>query len=205
MCVCVKAQVGVAIAICEIKEEMGKRWRAKERAIIVEHITERDGTKCSYCNLPAPDPPRTHEIDHVDNNKENNKLSNLVFACKSCNVKKQRKFEIDCLRAELLRREGKRPTQPRGFHAKKAIGFENGSVEMRANNLFEGLFRDYVAERMAGGSCDYEDVIAAGAYVAGCSIATARRYLGVLTSSEGPYFRGFDEYGVPTLFVREKL
>ena len=58
----------------------GSGWTPKLR----KQIAERDDYTCQMCNEVLPDKWATH---HIDYDKDNNELSNLIFLCKYCHGK----------------------------------------------------------------------------------------------------------------------
>lgn len=54
-------------------------------------LIERDGNRCSNSECPSPEPmwagkPLTLQIEHIDGNRKNNDLSNLVLLCPNCHT-----------------------------------------------------------------------------------------------------------------------
>ena len=52
-----------------------------------EAIRFRDGYKCQLCGCPQLEHPTKLPIHHIDYNKKNNKSTNLVALCNSCNAR----------------------------------------------------------------------------------------------------------------------
>jgi len=52
-----------------------------------EQIRKRDGYTCQECGYTQKQLGYKLNIHHIDYNKRNNKLKNLISLCKSCNVK----------------------------------------------------------------------------------------------------------------------
>jgi|YNPMSStandDraft_1061717.scaffolds.fasta_scaffold09488_5 hypothetical protein len=64
----------------ELITDRAKRYRANRNAPPGER-------RCAYCGAPRP-----RDIDHVDGDESNNNPENLVYACRSCNVRKGQVF-----------------------------------------------------------------------------------------------------------------
>jgi hypothetical protein len=52
-----------------------------------EQARFRDGYKCQVCGCPQLENSRALDIHHIDYDKENNELNNLVSLCRSCHTK----------------------------------------------------------------------------------------------------------------------
>lgn len=81
----------------EWKEMQGKyhpNWRGGKRKYpyswkesFKEIIRERDGRKCKLCGTSEKEFVKKLEVHHIDYNKENINLKNLISLCKSCHTK----------------------------------------------------------------------------------------------------------------------
>jgi len=82
---------------CQIKDRWGKgnpNWQGGKsfepygpefNQKLKEQIRLRDGEKCRLCGEPAND--RCLDVHHIDYDKTNNKLENLITLCFRCHVK----------------------------------------------------------------------------------------------------------------------
>jgi len=52
-----------------------------------EQIRYRDSYKCQLCNKPEIENNRRLDVHHIDYNKNNLDLNNLISLCKSCHIK----------------------------------------------------------------------------------------------------------------------
>lgn len=52
-----------------------------------EQIRYRDGYKCQICGVPEAECGRKLDVHHIDYDKENLSLNNLISLCKSCHMK----------------------------------------------------------------------------------------------------------------------
>lgn len=63
----------------------GKLTTKKDSAVIKKFLTERDGYKCSICNLTNwLGEEMILDIDHIDGDNDNNHPSNWRFLCPNC-------------------------------------------------------------------------------------------------------------------------
>ena len=88
--------------------------------------------------------------------------------------------------------------------AHEAVDYAAGSPEMAAAGLFEDQYREWALEQVRSrGYLTVAEAVNAGAEVAGCSIATVRRYLAKMTSSAGPLVEVIDMMGARSLALRD--
>jgi hypothetical protein len=52
-----------------------------------EQIRFRDGYKCKLCGCPQIENGRCLDVHHIDYNKKNNNINNLIALCHRCNAK----------------------------------------------------------------------------------------------------------------------
>jgi len=83
-------------------EEYGEEFNNK----LKERIRQRDKYKCQGCGVAQEKLKRRLPIHHIDYNKKNNKESNLISVCISCNAKANfnRKDWIDYYHGKLNNR-----------------------------------------------------------------------------------------------------
>ena len=138
---------------------MNGRTRKKLYMIIVD----RDGECCKFCGRSPPEVKLV--IDHKDNDNQNNNLSNVQLACRSCNYKKN-------------------PRRPLAMCVNKENNSRFDSISI--NQEKEPKFREYVyGEVQKTGSALWDDLVDAGAEFVGVSIETAKRYMRKMISKTG--------------------
>jgi hypothetical protein len=214
---------------------MPKRWGKQTRAFAYLFLCARDGERCRECFAVPTKPispaalygslsaaegvshtlsatlykgrkPEiiTLEIDHINDVKSDNRPENLQLLCKGCNVTKRNRRPSDlyvCV-SERLRSDG----QPNTRIAKSVVDYTQGSPEMQAANYYEPRFRNWLLGVLA--STDFlakDDIINSGAEIAGCSTATASRYLVKLTSSAGPLLEQRDLLGRTVIMLKPEI
>jgi hypothetical protein len=73
----------------EFKRQNGKRpypklWTEALKSI----IRDRDNHRCTDCGCPESENIKNLDVHHIDNNKNNNELSNLISLCMRCHRKR---------------------------------------------------------------------------------------------------------------------
>lgn len=193
---------------------MPKRIHPRQRQQLYKRLSDRDGESCANtaCGLTPSELGELLTIDHVDEDKDNWKLSNLVLLCRPCNVAKSnrlrpRRAKKECAECDV---SGDRVCvcDPSAFPdtvrlRKAAIDYENGSAEMQANGLFEGSFREWLVNYVAAhGAILWSDAVNTGAELTGGSPETMRRYGDKLTSLIGPLEKAKDQAGRTIIIKR---
>lgn len=170
---------------------MPNRYQTVTRTWIYRFLALRDGgERCIKCGATPPKTKLT--IDHADGNHFNNDPENLSLLCQGCNDLMRKKSPSDHRKSIVKYRAMcvcvKNTQQPGGNTElnKTILDYNQGSVEMRANGLFEARFRDWIMGIIkAQGSYPKREAINAGAEYVGCSTATVTRYLEKMTSDAG--------------------
>lgn len=184
---------------------MPQRFQTKQRLFIYNSLILRDGgERCQSCLKTPAELTKNNslkplrllhlDIDHINENKDDDRLENLQLLCRRCNVRKNRQAQkrhaySACVRE---RKEG----QPGTRIIRTILDYGNAPVEMQANNLYELPFRQYALEQIAtSGGSRKKDIIAGGAEIVGCSPTTTKRYIVKLTSPAGPLMERADALG----------
>lgn len=215
---------------------MPRRFSVNTRAWIYRFLCLRDGEQCALCFTRPTQPisatqnelsetqngasgaisatQNAHsrrrrivlEIDHIDGNSKNNTEENYRLLCKSCNVAEsnRRRSSSDlfvCVQRRR-RREGNSATRV----ARTAVDYSTGGAEMRANQIYEVRFRNWLLGTLNGTDhLEKDDAINSGAEITGCSTSTAARYLSKLTSSAGPLCEITDLTGRTVIALKPEL
>ena len=137
-------------------------------------IADRDGDRCFICDL------KPHEaklqLDHADNDPYNNHPSNLHILCQHCNLQLRQMSVMD--KANLFVKHSHKSVSKK--EREKTEGFKRNSIstEIALNAIMEGRFTAWITEWIrCNGFIKYEDALNGGAYTAGCSQGTIRRYI----------------------------
>lgn len=176
---------------------------------IYRWIAARDGEHCLDPSCRKRPPQVRLEIDHADNNPDNWDPANLHLLCQRHNLKMRQltaREHVKLLRAysAINVSEREREIGNSATHAaRELVDYNQGSVEMKANSLYERRFREWLlAEITDKGFIEKKDAVAAGAEIAGCNPITAARYLSKLTSSAGNLMETTDTLGVVVIVFR---
>lgn len=168
---------------------MPNRYQTITRSWIYRFLAIRDGERCLKCGKTPPKTPLT--IDHSDNNEFNSDPDNLSLLCQGCN-NFMRKLSALAHRKLILKLRANLCVCVNGNTGgntelnKTVLDYEQGSIEMKANGMFEVKYRDWIISVIkARGSYLKKEAITSGAEVVGCSSATITRYLEKLTSEAG--------------------
>lgn len=134
------------------------------------------------------------EIDHIDGNPKNQDPDNICLLCHRCNNRmkllkpseKSRLISYKRLQHVCVCENGQ-DHSPTSL-VKETIDYNSGSLEMKANQIFEKDFREWLLSNIQKfGSYSKQEAINSGAERFGCSPATTRRYIDKLTSNEGVF------------------
>lgn len=176
------------------------RWNRNTYNWAYRYLCARDGEQCMFCRAK---PPKVKlEIDHIDNNPYNNDPANLCLLCKKHNCQMRGKKPSEhkrIIHSHSLQNENERDTplaSPATQFTKEVLDYHSGSVEMRANSMFETKFNNWV---MSAATRSVEllkkEAVNSGAYEVGCNTQTTARYLDKLTSDSGPLYEARDTWG----------
>ena len=194
---------------------MPKRMNARLHQMLLEAVIARDGDICLLCRKTKFN-SRERTLDHLDNKKRNNALSNLHLLCRGCNTgernrnpKSERLLTLKTLAYYLARlpapgnqvtecvsvkeREQGEPRSP--YRA----GFT--SSEEQANFMMEPTYRKWLFDQVKrDGSITKDTATAGGAEylekkIGRGSPATTERYFTKTISREGWLSEGRDEFG----------
>ena len=174
---------------------MTKQLSQKEKIKICEYLVDRDsGYKCFYCKKPFLKDRSI--IEHLNDNRTDNRLDNLVLSCQSCNIKKAR--DKDCIYndiAFLKLEKNENQIYLREKDLKKITKYkeEETSIEIDINTKNFDIVQDYIETRVDSfESIEFKDTL--DSCVLLCRKKTnhgshqcVRNYISALTSSVGFY------------------
>lgn len=169
---------------------MAKHLSHKKKLELLPYLIERDGGHfCFFCKKSLS--IETQIFEHLNTNPQDNRPENLVLACQSCNVKKEKDFDLIFLGEEKLREnESKLFVQKNQFH--EAQNTQEASTEIAINQSNFEITKQHLKERLAvEDSLEYTKTINNCAYI--CKEKTGygsqqsvRNYIDILTCEEAP-------------------
>jgi len=166
---------------------MANRFQANQHRLAYGFIASRDGEYCLICKRGTGRVKL--QIDHADNDPSNWTPDNLHLLCQTHNLQLRgipvkKKLHTLCWYSAKNVCVRERTYGSIGTKvAKDTLDYRTGSVEMKANSLFEPAFTEWL---LANLPMVREEAQYSGAQVVGCSPETAKRYMKKLTSAAGP-------------------
>jgi len=192
---------------------MASRAESKIIRALKLAVRHRDGNLCFWCKaegIEFSDEGFQHkdqssneksarkklDLHHIDGKSNNNSMSNLRLYCRSCNQKDRvasnppkEQSSFNGVRA----RKNVSPTE----QVKRNLDYQDGSVEMKANDNFEIEFRHWLEAKLRSNPQHrilMKEAIYGGAERCGANPTTTRRYLNKMTSEEGSLKEVKDEF-----------
>lgn len=151
-----------------------------------ERIKERDGAfACYYCNDNLSLGKFVYE--HLNDDRSDNRIENIVFACQSCNNKKPYDNSIQEMAREKLVENESNVLYERNFEKREV------SPEIEANEMGLQMTREYLEEKLKEDEyIDYKDTlhsITSRLYdeQGHASSVTVGRHIELFCCSEGKY------------------
>ncbi len=185
---------------------MANRFQVNQHRLAYDFITSRDGEYCLICKR-GPGKVKL-QIDHADNNPDNWKPDNLHLLCQEHNLqlrivpvsKKLHTIRWHSAKNVCVREKkyGSIGTKV----AKDTLDYQSGSIEMKANSMFEPVFSEWLLTHLP---MVKDEVKFSGAHIAGCSPVTCERYLKKLTSAAGPLREFKNAMGIATVDFKPEL
>ena len=152
---------------------------------------QRDGNNCLYCGKPLDS---RKVLEHLNDNRQDNRLENFVNAHQKCNIAKSYNTDYQILAKEkLLENESAL------FIPIEDKTDDQASTEIKiSKNNFE-IVEQYLSEKIVlDDKISWDDALHGSAYkckkLTGFgSVQCIRNYLKILTSSEAPFMQTKDE------------
>lgn len=158
------------------------------RSKIREPLAERDGGFfCFYCKVVLE--LDNYVIEHLNDNREDNRLENLVLSCQSCNSSKI--YDLD-LKAKALKKLSENEKVD-SLSARENVDVEESSKEIQINVTNFTTVKEFLEEQLTTQrQIPYKDTLDSLVYL--CieknghgSHTSIGRYLDALTSKVAPY------------------
>lgn len=164
---------------------------------LLPFLIERDGGCCCfYCQKKLSITEVNYE--HLNGNRSDNRLENIVISCQSCNIKKITNFDFQIMSKEKLKQnEDGNFLSERNFVEDTEL--QSVSTEITINVSNYDVARKYITEVVqTDGSILKSDALNSCVYL--CKEKTGhgsqqsvRNYIDTLTSSVGPFMIIRDE------------
>ena len=189
---------------------VAKNWSSWHTAKYAKMILDRDGHDCFYCNEAFPpkiiqkiDKQKARVVDHLNNNEEDNRPENVVFAHSICNEQKKYKNEW-IVKAKKKLRENERLANIEVIS--HANSDKETGTEIDTNAIYYEVAIKYLKDNLnpsgdkppQESQIDYSNslnIISAKVRkrVGHSSQNTARRIVDVLTAGEDDWLKVKDE------------
>jgi len=163
----------------------------KQKLEYLPFLIERDGGFCCwYCKQDLE--IRTYVYDHLNCNRGDNRIENVVLSCQPCNIKKAHDFDMQILAKDKLREnEDKNFLRERNYTEIQEKSQTSTEIDINVSNF--DLTEQYITERvLADGSVPHDVALNSCTYI--CKKKTGhgsqqsvRQYIATLTSEVGPF------------------
>ena len=146
-------------------------------------LIQRDnGFNCLYCKKPLTG---DYIFEHLNGNRLDNRIENLVLACQSCNISKITDSDYDLVAQEKLKQNEEMGIRYLEDHG----AFENNSSEININQTMRPFVKRWISERIVtDGKVELSEAINCLVYLCQENYShgaepTIRRYVKELTCS----------------------
>ena len=152
-------------------------------------IISRDNFRCFYCKSELQG--NNYVFEHLNNNRTDNRIENIVLSHQSCNVKKSENIEYRMMAEEKLKQNEEMYLSERNFtdsltdhHSSSEIGINIKTYDITQQYLLEHITTD--------GYILFEDALWSIVYLSKektdyGSHQAVRSHIKTLTSPVGPY------------------
>ena len=155
-------------------------------------IGRDEGYSCWYCHKPfslSQSKEEGHLYDHLNNNRSDNRIDNLVLCCRRCNNTKPTDFDMQILASEKLRDNEKRHYMREKTNSKSPR--QDSEVQISKEN-YQICYRYVLKNVDAFGEIDFKETVNSVVYQCRQNNNTGSpqsvyNYLKVICSMESPY------------------
>jgi len=113
--------------------------KQKELPILIQRD---NGFSCFYCKKPLT---RDYVFEHLNSNRQDNRIENKVLACQSCNIKKINNIDFQLMAAEKLKQNEEAGLK----YLEVETAHENNSSEIEINKALYSFTEQYLSEQIA--------------------------------------------------------
>jgi len=163
---------------------------------------QRDGDNCLYCVKPLG---KKFILEHLNDNRNDNRLENYALAHQSCNLLKAHNTDYNLIAQAKLKEN-----ETNLFIPIEDNESEEASTEIKISKNSYDITEQYLSEKiLIDGSITWHDALYGSVYkckkLTGYgSVQCTRNYLYTLTSPESPFMKTKDENKKPIIVIRNQ-
>ena len=178
---------------------MSKYPSQKEKIKLAKNCKQRDGENCLYCKKPLG---QKRVLDHLNNNRQDNRLENFCLCHQSCNISKSHNTDYQIIAQEKLKEN-----ESALFIPIEDKTDDESSTEIKISKNNFDITEQYLTEKIIlDGKINWDDALNGSVYkckrLTGYgSIQCIRNYLKILTCDEAPFMQTKD-YNKNKIIVR---
>ena len=169
-------------------------------------IEQQGGFFCLYCKQPFPS-YKDLIYEHLNNNRQENRMENLALAHQACNIKKNTFIDYQIIANEQLQKNESRLYLRERKSGSLESGLEN-TTEIDINVTNNEIVEQFIRQRIGtDGSIPFKEALDSCVYL--CRNRTnhgsqqaVRNYLDTLTSPVAPFMKITDEQTKKKLIVK---
>lgn len=170
---------------------MPKNFSQKAKITYCKNCKQRDGEICLYCKKPLG---KKYVLEHLNDDRSDNRLENFCLAHPSCNVAK--KYHADY---QILAKEKLLENESALFIPIEDKTDDEASTEIKISKNNFDIVEQYLSEKIVlDEKISWDDALYGATYkckkLTGFgSVQCIRNYLKILTSSESKFMQTKDE------------
>lgn len=186
---------------------MSKQLSATKKLEYLPILFNKQKGRCLYCKQPFESIIVGIIFEHLNNNRQDNRLENLALAHQACNIKK-----LTYLDYQIIANEQLRQNQDQVLSERKYLLEDNSSLdvssEIAINQMNYPIVEQFITEIInTEGFILYSDALNACAFkcisrTGHGSLQSVRGYIAILTSILGPFMVTKDDKTKKKLIVK---
>lgn len=168
----------------------------KMKMMLLPFLIQRDdGFKCFYCKNELK--INAYVYEHLNNNRNDNRMENIVLACHSCNHLKENNFDMQISANEKLQSNEQQYFLGERNYEYSTTKETSTEIEINVSNF--DLVRQFLSEIInTDGKIEFSNALNSCVYL--CKEKTGhgsqqsiRNYLSTLTSQVAPFMIALDD------------
>jgi len=120
-----------------ISRRLGKYGTPKTAYFVAKDVV-RKVDKCQLCNST-----KNLMAHHLNLDREDNRLENLIVICRNCHLKKFHKNSLKCLELSEMRLKGKKPTKVNCFMCGNSILITTQRKQEKHNFCSQNCYKEF--------------------------------------------------------------